>query len=64
LSAAEMWYARMAGKPADNAMQAYARDLRLAMESDSVAPFSGRPRGHYPTPRTMGWHSDLRSDVG
>jgi hypothetical protein len=63
LSAAEMWYARIAGKPSD-AMQAYARDLRLAMESDSVAPFSGRPsRGQYPTPRTMGWHSDLRADV-
>jgi hypothetical protein len=64
LSAAEMWYARMSGKPSDVAMNAYGRDLRLAMESDSVAPFSGRARGHYPTPRSMGWHSDLRSDVG
>lgn len=64
LSAAEMWYARMAGKPFENAMQVYARDLRLAMEMDVVAPFSGRPKGSYPTPRTMGWHSDLRTDVG
>lgn len=65
LSAAEMWYARIAGKPYESAMQVYARDLRLAMESDSVAPFSGRPlHGHYPTPRTMGWHSELGGDVG
>jgi hypothetical protein len=64
LSACEMWYARIAGKPADAAMQIFNRDLRLAMENDQVAPFSGRPsNGQYPTPRTMGWHSTIMGDV-
>ena len=65
ISAAEMWYARIAGKPADSAMAVFNRDLRLAMENDQIAPFSGRPSsGAYPTPRTMGWHSNLQGDVG
>lgn len=65
LSAAEMWYARIAGKPYEQAAQAFNRDLRLALENDQVAPLSGRPYAHpYPTPRTMGWHSDIRGDVG
>jgi hypothetical protein len=64
LSAAEMWYARIAGKPYDAAMQTYVRDLRMAMENDVVAPLSGRPPGgHYPTPRSMGWHSQLQQDL-
>lgn len=64
LSACEMWYARIAGKPADAAMQLYGRDLRIAMESDQVAPYSGRnPLGHHPTPRSMGWRSTPRFDV-
>lgn len=65
LSAAEMWYARIAGKPAEQAMQTFARDLRIAMENDTVAPMSGRPvNSPYPTPRSMGWHSKLMPDVG
>jgi hypothetical protein len=64
LSACEMWYARIAGKPYDNAMAAYNRDLRIAMENDQIAPLSGRPHTTpYPTPRTMGWHSSLRQDL-
>lgn len=64
LSACEMWYARIAGKPGDGAMQAFNRDLRIAMENDQIAPLSGRPfQNPYPTPRTMGWHSSLRQDV-
>lgn len=64
LSACEMWYARIAGKPYDNAMQAFNRDLRIAMENDQIAPLSGRPfKNPYPTPRTMGWHSSLRQDL-
>lgn len=64
ISAAEMWYARIAGKPYENAMQAFNRDLRIAMENDQVAPLSGRPfKNPYPTPRTMGWHSSLRQDL-
>jgi hypothetical protein len=63
LSAAEMWYARIAGKSYDAAMQVYNRDLRIAMENDQIAPLSGRPYSNpYPTPRTMGWHSTLRQD--
>lgn len=65
LSACEMWYARLAGKPADAAMAAFNRDLRIAMENDTIAPRSGRPYDTpYPTPRSMGWHSELLPDVG
>ena len=64
LSACEMWYARMAGKPANEAMVVFNRDLRLAMEYDNVSPLSGRPSNRvYPTPRSAGWYSSLRSDV-
>lgn len=64
LSACEMWYARVAGKPADGAMAAFNRDLRIAMENDVVTPRSGRPVStHYPTPRSMGWHSQIAPDI-
>lgn len=63
-SACEMWYARIAGKPADAAMATFNRDLRIAMENDVVAPRSGRPHHTpYPTPRSMGWHSELMPDM-
>lgn len=65
LSAAELWYARIAGKPAEGAMQLYGRDLRIAMENDQIAPLSGRPlHDHFPTPRSMGWRSVPKLDVG
>lgn len=64
LAACEMWYARIAGKPADGAMAVFNRDLRIAMENDVIAPRSGRPYDTpYPTPRSMGWHSELMADV-
>lgn len=64
LSACEMWYARMAGKQADAALAMFNRDLRLAMEADVVAPYSGRPHNTpYPTSRSMGWHSELMPDT-
>lgn len=64
LSACEMWYARIAGKAADGAMQMFNRDLRIAMETEVVSPRSGRPNSTpYPTPRSMGWHSSLQSDI-
>lgn len=64
LSAAEMWYARLVGKPANDVMAMFNRDLRLAMENDQIAPMSGRPNhSPYPTPRTMGWHSAMLPDV-
>ncbi len=63
ISSCEMWYARLAGKPADVAMATFNRDLRLAMEADVVTPISGLARSQYPTPRSMGWHSGLLPDV-
>lgn len=64
LSACEMWYARMAGKPANDAMVVFNRDLRLAMEADVVTPLSGRPGGYtYSTARTGGWYSKVLPDV-
>jgi hypothetical protein len=65
LSATEMWYARLAGKPAGDIVQLFNRDLRLAMENDVISPMSGRQYvSHYPTPRTMGYHSVPLNDVG
>lgn len=65
LSAVEMWYARMAGKPAAEITALFNRDLRLAMEADVVTPMSGRPQPiAYPTPRSMGWRSNQLSDQG
>jgi hypothetical protein len=64
LSAVEMWYARIAGKPAADAINIYNRDLRIAMENDTLSPRSGRPIGSpYPTPRSHGWHSELMPDL-
>ena len=62
LSGVEMWYARIAGKPADVAMAMFNRDLRLAMEADVVTPMSGLSHNAYPTPRSMGWQSTLLPD--
>jgi hypothetical protein len=65
LSATEMWYARLTGKPALEAVQLFNRDLRLAMENDVVSPLSGRPRMlNYPTARSMGWKSAPLPDQG
>lgn len=64
LSACEMWYSRITGKPADAVMQMFNRDLRIAMENDSVTPRSGMVAGlPYPTPRSRGWHSLQLPDV-
>ena len=65
LSASEMWYARLAGKPAVEVVQLFNRDLRLAMENDVVSPLSGRPRMiDFPTARSMGWKSAQLPDQG
>jgi len=65
LSATEMWYARVAGKPPGAVVTMFNRDLRLAMESDCVSPMSGRQyMRHYPTPKTLGYDSPLQGDVG
>jgi hypothetical protein len=60
-----MWYARIAGRPAEQPMAMYNRDLRIAMEADVVRPLSGVPQGiAYPTPRSAGWRSLPGNDVG
>jgi hypothetical protein len=67
LAAAEMWYSRITGKPAQQAISLYARDLRLAMEQDVVNPISGQRNSifaKYPTPRSMGYYSPQMPDQG
>lgn len=67
LSAAEMWYARIVGKSAQQPMAIYARDLRLAMEQDVTNPISGRRETiaeHAITPRTLGYYSTQLPDQG
>lgn len=65
LSGAEMWYARLAGKPGNDVVALFNRDLRLAMERDVVSPLSGQPRPiSYPTPRSMGYYSAQLPDQG
>lgn len=77
LSGAEVWYARLAGKNVEGSMTVHARDVRLAMEHDGAAPFSGR-RTHvirYPenvempyassgTARSLGYYSPSMPDGG
>jgi hypothetical protein len=42
LSGAEAWLSRLTGKNIEGAMGVYGRDLRMAYESDAVAPLAGR----------------------
>lgn len=65
LSASEMWYARLAGKPGKDVVELFTHDLRLAMERDVLSPLSGRPTSiGYPTPRAMGYYSAQQPDQG
>lgn len=65
LSACEMWYARLAGKPGADVVQLFNRDLRLAMERDVISPLSGQPGPiGYPTPRRLGFYSSQLPDQG
>lgn len=59
LSCAEYWLARMRGTKPDNAFAMYQRDLRLAMEGDQLAPYSGTQRVIWDT---SGWRTPLQSD--
>ena len=56
LSGSEYWLARIRGSGADNAMQMYNRDIRLAMENDAVAPAMGPDRLIWDA---YGWRSPL-----
>jgi hypothetical protein len=42
LSGSEVWMARLMGKNIEGATGIYGRDLRMAFESDAMAPLSGR----------------------
>lgn len=42
ISGAEVWAARLLGKNVEGAMGVYGRDIRMAFESDAMAPISGR----------------------
>lgn len=67
LGCAEMWYARITGKPAQQVVSVYMRDLRLAMEQDVVNPLAGQRNSifaKYPTPRSMGFYSPQQPDQG
>jgi hypothetical protein len=66
LSGAELWYARLAGKPGADIVALFNRDLRFAMERDVISPLSGQPRPamYYPTPRSAGWYSSQLPDQG
>jgi hypothetical protein len=77
LSGAEAWYARLAGKNVEGAMTVHARDMRLAMEHDGAAPFSGRrtrvlrypeniemPYASTGTARSLGYYSPTQPDGG
>jgi hypothetical protein len=75
LSGAEVWLARLMGKNIEGAMSVYHKDLRMAMESDVVAPISGRRSGtdRHPdmpsppfagTPRGLGYYSQSAPDTG
>jgi hypothetical protein len=67
LSGAELWYARMAGKSAEQPLALYGRDMRLAMEGDVTNPLSGRREGwlEFPlTPRLAGYYSVQLPDAG
>lgn len=59
LSGSEYWLARMRGTKPDNAFAMYQRDLRLAMEGDQLAPYSGTQRVIWDT---SGWRTPLQSD--
>lgn len=77
LSAAEVWYARLTGKNVEGALTIYSRDMRLAMEQDGLAPFSGRrtyvlrypenmemPYASTGTARSLGYYSPEAQDTG
>lgn len=59
LSCSEYWLARMRGAKPENAYAMYQRDLRLAMEGDQLAPYSGVSRTIWDT---SGWRTPLQSD--
>jgi hypothetical protein len=65
LSGAEMWMARMQGKNVEGAAAVFSRDMRLAMEADTITPISGqRGFGALYSARAMGYYSPTQADTG
>lgn len=66
LSACEVWTAKLMGKNVEGAMSVQGRDLRLAMEADAVAPYSGRRSAVSAGagPRALGYYSPSGPDTG
>jgi hypothetical protein len=77
LSGAESWLARLKGANVEGALSVYARDMRMAMEADSVASIAGRRKvvsrhpenasipysGTASTPRSLGYYSPSQPDT-
>jgi len=59
LSGSEYWLARIRSNNVEEKYQLYQRDLRLAMESDQLAPISGRSKRIW---TDGGWRSPLLAD--
>lgn len=59
LSGSEYWLARIRGSKVEEKYSLYQRDLRLAMESDQLAPISGRSKRIW---HDGGWRSPLLAD--
>ena len=59
LSGSEYWLARIRSNNVEEKYQLYQRDLRLAMESDQLAPLSGRSKRIW---NDGGWRSPLLAD--
>lgn len=59
LSGSEYWLARIRGSKVEEKYSLYQRDLRLAMESDQLAPLSGRSKRIW---HDGGWRSPLLAD--
>jgi hypothetical protein len=78
LSGAEAWLARLKGSNVEGALAVHSRDMRMAMEADTVAPMSGRRlnlsrhpenmpipfSGNASTARTMGFYGPSQPDTG
>jgi hypothetical protein len=60
-SICEYWLARMRGQKLDGAVQLYQRDLRLAMESDSLHTAYSPSRIIWDA---FGWRSPIMPDQG
>jgi hypothetical protein len=64
LSSCEVWLSKLMGKNVEGAMSVQTRDLRLAMEADNVAPYSGRSSGggRLGVARALGYYSPSGPD--